>query len=107
MTWPPWEPKVGDLVRFAPMFSDGPRSERIPIRVAKATMERFVKVTVRCDGVFLVLGQLDFETKLAAAYADEQQGDLDPTGPDTHQSYFWCFGADGVLVINRRSLAPA
>lgn len=103
MSWPPWEPKVGELVRFHPTLNhDG-----IPVRVAKATMERFVKVTVPGRSVFLVLGQLDFETKLAACYADEQQADLDPTGPDTHQSYFWCFGPDGVLVLSRKSLAPA
>ena len=81
--------------------------EGIPVRVAKATMDRFRKVTVPGRSVFIVLGQLDFETKLAAAYADEQQADCDPTGPDTHQSYFWCFGPDGVLVLSRRSLAPA
>lgn len=103
MSWPPWEPKVGDLVCFIKQI----RIDNIPIRLAKATMERFTKVAVPNGRLFIVLGQLDFETKLAAAYADEQQGDLDPTGPDTHQSYFWCLCQDGVFVIGRRSLAPA
>jgi len=36
----------------------------IPIRVAKSTTERFMKVAVSNRHVFIVLGQLDFETKL-------------------------------------------
>lgn len=104
MSWPPWEPKAGDLVRFHPkLVGDG----RIPIRVAKATLERFSKVSIPPKGVFIVLGQLDHESKLAAAYADETQADLDPIEPDTHQSYFWCLGRDGVLVITRQALVPA
>lgn len=102
--WPLWEPKSGDLVKF--------RCAEVgfkpPVRVTKATFERFKKVIVPSEWLLLVLGQLDFETKLAAAYADEQQADCDPTGPDTHQSYFWCLaGTQGVYVIPRTLLEPA
>ena len=60
MSWPPWEPRAGDLVSFDPRMC----IDVIPIRVAKSTTERFMKVAVSNRHVFIVLGQLDFETKL-------------------------------------------
>lgn len=104
MTWPPWEPKVGDLVRFHASIASCPE---IPVRVPRPTAMGYRKDHIASTGVFLVLGQLDFEEKLAAAYADEQQADCDPTGPNTHQSYFWALGRDGIVVLTRGSLEPA
>lgn len=96
-----WKPKTGDLVRFRPELQQG-----FPVRVPKPTARGYVKDTVRPEQVFIVLGELDFENKLQAAYAQEQQADLDPTGPDTHQSYFWALGKEGVIVLTRSSVVP-
>lgn len=70
-------------------------------------MGRFNNVTVSSRSVFIVLGELDPETRLVAAYAGKQQAHCDPIGPDTLQPCFWCFGPDGILVLSRMSLAPA
>ena len=93
---------TGDLARFEPAMA----RQQLPIRVTRATHERFAKVNVRPNLVFIVLGRLDFDTKLRAAYADEQLSDLDPTGPNTQDPYFWCLSAEGVLIISRPALAP-
>jgi hypothetical protein len=102
--WPPWTPTAGDLVRFHPNISNHPD---IPVRVPRPTQHGYVKDHIRSTWLFLVLGQLDHEEKLAAAYAQEQAGDLDPVAPDTHQAYFWCLCGEGIVVLTRGSLAPA
>lgn len=103
MSWL-WEPKTGDLVKFRAEITNNPD---IPVRVPRPTDRGYVKDHIRSSWLFLVLGQLDFNEKLSAAYAQEQQGDVDPVGPDTHQSYFWCLCGDGIVVLTRSSLVPA
>ena len=103
MSWPPWEPKVGDLVRIREEVS----KHRLPMRVAKPLGRGYAKVNIATAWVFLVLGQLDHEQKLTAAYAEETQADLDPIAPDTHQSYFWALCGEGIVVLTRSVLAPA
>ena len=97
-----WQPVAGDLVRFHPRVAD----LQFKIQVAKPTLERIVKTSIGPGGIFIVLGQLDFEQKLEAAYADGCQADCDPTGPDTYQSYFWCLSSDSIVIIPRTFLAP-
>lgn len=99
-----WLPVPGDLVKFHDLLCD----LNFPIRIAKPTFQKFVKTTVTEKGVFLVLGQLDHEQKLAAAYADEKQAYADPCGPNTHEAYFWCLSSnnDNVIVIPRSFLRP-
>lgn len=103
MTWF-WVPVAGDLVRFRQEISNNPD---IPVRVPRPMGMGYVKDHIRSTWLFMVLGQLDHEQKLAAAYADEQQGDVDPVGPDTHQAYFWCLCGEGIVVLTRGSLVPA
>lgn len=98
-----WVPKSGDLVRFYPTKY----GIRPPTRVAKVTFERFKKVIIPPEWIFIVLGELDFETKLKAVYADEQQASSEPDGFDTYTPYLWCLaGQNGVYIIKQTLLMP-
>lgn len=101
-----WEPKVGNLVHFRRHeISNNPD---IPVRVPRPTQHGYVKDHVRSTWLFLVFGQLDFEEKLAAAYAQEQAGGLDPVSVPTRTRHTsGACAARGVVVLTRQSLVPA
>lgn len=97
-----WLPKVGEFVRFIPKL----RNEFNVLVTRPTAGEKFMLGNVASGALFVVLGQLNIEARIAVKTAEDMLYGQHPPLTTVAEFSFWCLGPDGVCVIDRLSIEP-